>query len=1080
MKASRLIAALAALAMSGTVFAQDNNNQETIDDSGIAPQALDTALEEFAERSGLQVIYLADVAKGKRSPGAEPDLSDQATLDQLLASTDLVYEFLNDNTVTLQATDQRGASDSGNASPAPILIAQNRFHQDPSNTKTGNSGDEEESDQESEDVRDSRGEIETIVVVGSRNTGLRRFEDDAQPYVVFDDIEIERSSARNLEEFFKTRLPMNTTFITNSQTPNAITGNKSSINLRGLGDDETLILVNGRRMPGVSGISNSSGLGQADINGIPLAAIERIEVLPSTASGIYGGGATGGAINIILKSGYYGADVRVGYESTFDSDASNWRIEGTWGFDLEDGRTSVLVSGSYSDASDLLSRDRTFAEDARQIAFQNAPEDFLNSFQPLRGAQTNICTDAGFVGFPACGSENLVLDDGTDLGSNITSVPVGYPGPGSDGGAGLVGNAGIYNVGIADDLSGGQASLFSAPRTDSISLSIGREMADGVEAYLDFSTFRNSSTSQTTSIPGGAQLDGDDPNNPFQNDISISYPLVGFSTQRISESNTTVAALGAKFRLSDSWGAQIEYSWNRARFKAEEDPLFFTPEAALSTSFIKDLNQFPNEYPDSLFEDVTILEGPYDNNLEAVTARLTGSLAELPGGAIKFSGLIEYRKDNVRQGFTDFVSPGNLAGTFFSPARSQAVSSAYAELLVPVFSPKNTNTSNQSLELQLSARHDSYRLKGSDQFNIIVPTREDLPVTENSLLEFESTDLTFGLRYSPFEDLILRTSFGTGFLPPSLEQIADSPITPGLYFLEDPFRPGENFFGFVDSKVGGNSALDPEESESWSAGIIYSPVYVPGLRLSVDYTRIQKTSEIVSFVRPETVFANEDNFQDRISRNDLTDQDIALGYTRGAVVFINLSALNLAKSTIEAYDFQINYDIEIDRLGTFEFYGIATYTSRFDKQATAQSESIDTVGFTGGPLQWRGNVGLDWQHVGRNWSAGWNAQVFDSYFRYTNEFPGATEFFRDEAIRIAGSETVGSQIYHDVLIQYRVPQIANQRMMRGAKITLGVQNIFNRKPPLLPSNFQAGGSTAYSQYGDPRLRRYSVSLHLPF
>ena len=127
MKAQRLIATLAAMILSTAVIADDNYNNQ--DDSGIAPQALDTALEEFAERSGLQVIYLADVAKGKRSPGAEPDLSDQATLDQLLASTDLEYEFLNDNTVTLQATDERGASDSKNLSAGPMLMAQSQTNQ---------------------------------------------------------------------------------------------------------------------------------------------------------------------------------------------------------------------------------------------------------------------------------------------------------------------------------------------------------------------------------------------------------------------------------------------------------------------------------------------------------------------------------------------------------------------------------------------------------------------------------------------------------------------------------------------------------------------------------------------------------------------------------------------------------------------------------------------------------------------------------------------------------------------------------------------------------------------------------------
>lgn len=127
MKAQRLIAVIATLVLIGNNTAlADDNTQAPIDEGGIAPQALDTALEEFAERSGLQVIYLADVAKGKQSLGAEPELSDQATLDQLLASTNLEYEYLNENTVTLQmVADEGGDSDSKNPSPAPVLMAQN-------------------------------------------------------------------------------------------------------------------------------------------------------------------------------------------------------------------------------------------------------------------------------------------------------------------------------------------------------------------------------------------------------------------------------------------------------------------------------------------------------------------------------------------------------------------------------------------------------------------------------------------------------------------------------------------------------------------------------------------------------------------------------------------------------------------------------------------------------------------------------------------------------------------------------------------------------------------------------------------
>src|SRR5205085_1980006 len=97
----------------------------------------------------------------------------------------------------------------------------------------------------------------------------------------------------------------------------------SAINLRGLGIDKTLILVNGRRMAGVNySRGDEMRTYQPDLNGIPLAAVERIEVLPSSASAIYGGSAMGGVINVILKKNYQGGEARYSYDMPSNSSAS--------------------------------------------------------------------------------------------------------------------------------------------------------------------------------------------------------------------------------------------------------------------------------------------------------------------------------------------------------------------------------------------------------------------------------------------------------------------------------------------------------------------------------------------------------------------------------------------------------------------------------------------------------------------------------------------------------------------------------------------------------------------------------------
>src|SRR5690606_25200474 len=151
-----------------------------------------------------------------------------------------------------------------------------------------------------------QGEREKSQSFSGANLDIERTIDDHQPYYIFDSRTIEQSGAGSVEQFLKQRLTMNAVGQTNAMMAgsdvNSVLGNSSTINLRGLGTDKTLILVNGRRRPGVTWNIEY----QPDLNGIPLSAIDRMEVLPSSASGIYGGSAIGGVVNVILKRDYTG------------------------------------------------------------------------------------------------------------------------------------------------------------------------------------------------------------------------------------------------------------------------------------------------------------------------------------------------------------------------------------------------------------------------------------------------------------------------------------------------------------------------------------------------------------------------------------------------------------------------------------------------------------------------------------------------------------------------------------------------------------------------------------------------------
>jgi iron complex outermembrane recepter protein len=323
----------------------------------------------------------------------------------------------------------------------------------------------------------------------------------------------------------------------------------------------------------------------------------------------------------------------------------------------------------------------------------------------------------------------------------------------------------------------------------------------------------------------------------------------------------------------------------------------------------------------------------------------------------------------------------------------------------------------------------------------------------------------------------LRASFASGFLPPGLTQI--TPLIrvqdrPGSSLALDPNR-GNAPIGIPRTDIqGGNPNVEPEESETWSLGLILTPRFAQGLRVSVDYSRIRKKREIFQ-PTPAFILANEEYLPGRVIRGPKLpgDEEDWLG----PVTQIDFSALNLSKAGVDAYDFQLDYQMELAGLGTFHFYSTVTWMESLTRQLTPETLTSDSVGYSDGPLELRGQAGLSWYRG--PWSVAWNTQYFDTYSVDFNG-PGASESLNEERRIFQGSETIPSQIYHDLSLSFEFADSA-PLFLDGVRLTAGVQNIFNSSPPTIAANgINAFDSGAYSQYGDPRLRRYSLSFRKSF
>jgi outer membrane receptor protein involved in Fe transport len=1007
-------------------------------------------LKAFTAQSGEQIVYPVEQMRGIKTKAVRGELSARAALEQMLTDTGLVI-----------VQDEKTGALAVKRDPDPnaARVAQTEAAT-PKNQDQGK-------------VEEGKLVLDTFEVMGRKllNMDKPRSRDDAQPYVVFDRTAIERSGATNLEDFFRQRVPMETTQTSESQRETQV-GSRSTINLRGLGANQTLILIDGHR---TGGAAFSVFMLQADLNGIPLGAVERIEILPTTASGIYGGSATGGVVNIILRRDYSGMEVKLTYDNTFRSDSAKRRVDLSAGLTLEDGKTNIIMSASYSDGNSLLSRDRDFLRrgraniSANNFAFYNA----FNSFGPI-GYTTNIrsVTAANLTLKPAFG--------GTVLNSTITYIPVGYAGPASDNAAALVANSGKYNLDGADSAAGWPGALnralLNTPEIESASATIRRQFNPKVQAFLELSGSNNTGHFVSGPQLGFFTLAATAPNNPFVQSIRVAVPVLGVDSEFYTVSKNRRAVAGIITKLAADWQASLDLTYERSSFAGGfPQQQFAASNAAVGNGTLdvmRDVNLVSLDW--TPYYSLGQAQAPIVTEVKVGTLRAGGPVGNLPAGRATINTYIERRQDVLNDSI--------YAGFIFQPKRTQTVNSAYLEAKVPLISVQNKVPFVHQLELQLAGRIDDYTTEGA---NSPFSAAEIARATS----KLRSTDPTVGLRYLPVPDMMLRASYGTGFLPPDVSQLVPRNLAfPAINLYTDP-RRGNEFVGAFTNISGGNAALTPELSETWSAGLVLTPHGIPSLRFSVDWVKISKRDNILAALDPITLLANEANLPGRVIRGPNLPGDPA-GYA-GRVTALDLTLINLSRGETEAFDFALDYDLKTQGAGTFSLFAIATRTLHFKTQLLPSSPLVENVGTVGNagaitgpnyPLKFKGNFGVNWKY-GR-WSAGWTARYYDSYSIYAPSLAPTNALAIATALAQGNGARVPSQIYHDVVVGYRFGPTASTdsrlpalgaKLLNRTEVQIGVRNLFNTEPP-----FDVTGPTYYSGFGDPRISSYYISVKKAF
>jgi iron complex outermembrane receptor protein len=1041
----------------------------------IESKTLADALTQWAQQSGL-TLHSPDwaIAEKLTAPILKGTFSAQDALNRLLDGSPLTYTWLNERTVTIRERNQNlRKSESGHASSwrvAQLAPGEERLDEHQFATIEGRE------DKEDQGFRPS---VPEILVEGSRilNMDIARSRDDVQPYTIFTRETITNSGAKTVEEFLRKQLTTSTNSEASLQRvgQGSATGAASSINLRGLGANQTLILVDGHRL---AGTMNQGSPQQPDINGIPLAAIERIEVLSTTASGIYGGSATGGVVNVILRRDYSGIETSLTYGGTFDGGATNRQVDLSAGFNLEGGRTNVLLSGTYQDAEALYAGDRNFMKRARARLAANDANYFPDTITPPIGRTTNILAipvfDFDTFTFT---TPNLTLKNGTPLNSRIAHIPEGYAGTASDGGAALVAAAGRYNLDLANTAQGNggaRSVLLGSPTLKSANLTVRREFTPQLNAFVELGGADNDVHVPTSGAGGFFIIPSSSPNNPFEQDIAITTPTFGADGSYLSTSSTRRATGGVIVRLPHDWQVAADFAWSRGKtsnyIPGDLNEVGSTGVTDGLLDVLKDTNAFPVDF--SAFVGEPNVLTPTSSTMKDATLRFAGPIFSLPAGDPVLSVLLEHRNESFSSGYS-FSAFSDL----FLPSASQSIDSLYVEAKVPLVSEANGVSAVHSLDLQLAGRYDKYAVDGANPV-FVDDARVPLEPVVRHKNEISSSNPTIGVRYEPVPDLMLRASYSEGFLPPAVNQIsAGAPfaVTPDIAAflgLTDPQRGGEPLTEFL-VRVGGNDELDPERSESWSAGIVLTPRAVPELRLSADWTRIRKTDNIAELSLTQQTIDDELLTPGLLTRAPAGGD----GFAVGPITELDLRLRNVAFAEVEALDFALDYDLKTVRLGSFALSLAVTHLLDVKTQTTVSSPVVDNVGVavaaissasTGGGLEWKGNGSLTWSF--KDWRVGWNTRYFDSYWLNMEH----------EFVAIQGSATVPSQIYHDAFVAWTINVGATRTPLSSLEIQLGIQNVFNKEPPVDVVGTRGFNLTGYSPWGDPRLASYYLTVRTAF
>lgn len=1009
-----------------------SGNIGSVGDYSIPAGPLGPALDALATQAGVSIDYSTELVSGKVSAGAKGRLAVSSALRMLLRGTGLESHSINQTTFVLRALPHKAADDppaSDPQTPPPP----------PPKPET----------------------LQAIEVTG---THIRASElATANPVVTVSAQQITQTGDLTVGQVVQ-NLPAVTGAVVTPNIDNQGIAGQEQVGLRGLGPSRTLVLINGQRIIG------------NDLGTIPVAAIERIEVMTSGASSVYGSDAIGGVVNIILKSHYQGAQFQLDYGISDHDDGQRYGASFIFGQSSDKG--SIIAGVDYNKQDAIPQLARKFSSHTLSITGStNSPIHVIPGGSSFTPGSVTFLPPALKKQF---GCSAVTLNTGSEGQSNPVNL--------SD----------FHCTTRADYFSYAPYRPLTQPQERENAFFNGLyHLTSNVDAFL--TVLHNKTDSSFTLGPPvwasatGTTISQYSYYNPFG---------VTFSPSSGNRFNSRLTTIGNRvtpdgrttdnimFGLRDfatifgqdwQWDVGYDYGHVSQTTFAEGLPILAKLNPGLGPSMLDpatgqvvcvgtpgDLSTiiagctpwdtFNLNNPASLQvvrAAGTTATGMFDtySQQRVKYADITGGIMDLPAGTVHLALGASYRTEYTNS----IVGSGLLADqNGLCPLSSQCTSPVrggynvkeiYGELFVPLLKDL---PGVHSLSVDLGDRYSRYSDFGS------------------------TSNWKIGLEYRPIEDLLLRANVSRVFRAPTIGDIFSGITFGGETLNSDPCNhitaPNPACVGvptngtFVNDAVANHAQvnvlasgsalagfpLGPENGKSYDFGAVWSPKFVPGFSANVDFWRIYLDNEITG-VSGQTILTACYNGIDQFC--PLIERYGADTNSPGQIRQIHLPTVNLGRIDVKGVDFNLSYRLPAFSFGQFNVALRSTYMTQYKEQTAPGlpgNQVFDLVGNINTDLG--GGIGilmpriraqgeLTWQ-LGP-WSALWRTQFIDHFDLGSNVVSRGYTAIR--GFKVPYVLHYGSYVYNNFAVGYDIQPI-------NTRINFGVNNVFDKQPPFLYYN----------------------------